>query len=106
MSTLISYLLSNATKEWKNLRHAADVDPSTRLTPVHHSALSKHLKSLDFHIIKCIFNFIVYKLNRSSRRKINFPKSYSSSIQQQLPPYKYAYIGLPTMVNIPVLNFM
>lgn len=53
--------------------HAADVDSSTGFTPVYHSAHSNHLKSLDYPIIQRIFNFIVHKLNRSARRKINLP---------------------------------
>ena len=48
VSTLISYLIGAATNEWKSLRHAADVGPSTGLDSVDHSSLSKHLKTLDY----------------------------------------------------------
>ena len=66
-------LLGGATNEWKSLRHAADVGPSTGLVSVDHSSLSKHLKALDYGIIKRIFEVIVGKLNRATRRRLNMP---------------------------------
>jgi len=73
--TLISYLIGAATNEWKSLRHAADVGPSNGLVSVNHSSLSKHLKALDYGIIKRIFEVIVGKLNRAARRKLKMPKT-------------------------------
>ncbi|WP_379628330.1 IS4 family transposase [Nonomuraea sp. NPDC059022] len=72
---LISYLIGAATNEWKSLRHAADVGPSNGLVSVNHSSLSKHLKALDYGIIKRIFEVIVGKLNRAARRQLNMPKT-------------------------------
>jgi hypothetical protein len=76
--TLISYLIGAATNEWKSLRHAADVGPSTGLISVDHSSLSKHLKTLDYGIMKRIFEVVVGKLNRAARRHLNMPKKLLS----------------------------
>ena len=78
VSTLISYLISAATNEWKSLRHAADVGPSSGLVSVDHSSLSKHMKAMDYAIIKRIFEMIVGKLNRATRRTLNMPKTLLS----------------------------
>ncbi|WP_427108270.1 IS4 family transposase [Lysinibacillus xylanilyticus] len=72
---LISYLIGAATNEWKSLRHAADMGPSNGLVSVNHSSLSKHLKALDYGIIKRIFEVIVRKLNRAARRQLKMPKT-------------------------------
>lgn len=76
--TLISYLVSSAANEWKSLRHAADVGASFGLVSVDHSSLSKHMKSLDYAIIKRVFEVIVRKLNRATRRRLNIPKTLLS----------------------------
>lgn len=80
VSTLISYLIGAATNEWKSLRHAADVGASNGLVSVNHSSLSKHLKALDYGITKRIFEVIVGKLNRATRRRLNLPKKQLLSI--------------------------
>ena len=78
VSTVISYLISAATNEWKSLRHAADVGSSIGLVSVDHSSLSKHMKSLDYAIMKRIFEVIVGKLNRATRRTLKMPKTLLS----------------------------
>lgn len=74
ISTLISYLIGAAANEWKSFRHAADVGPSAGLVSVDHSSLSKHMKTLNYAIVKRIFEVIVGKLNRAARRKLNMRK--------------------------------
>ena len=78
VSTLISYLVSAATNEWKSLRHAADVGPSSGLVSVDHSSLSKHMKVMDYAIMKRIFETINGKLNRATRRTLKMPKTLLS----------------------------
>lgn len=78
VSTVISYLISAATNEWKSLRHAADVGPSVGLISVDHSSLSKHMKALDYAIMKRIFEVIVGKLNRATRRTLKMPRTLLS----------------------------
>lgn len=80
VSTLLHYLLGAASYEWKSLRHAADVGPSHGLVSVDHSSLSKHLKTLDFGVIKRMFEVIVDKLNRAARRRWKLPKKQLLSI--------------------------
>ena len=70
VSTLISYLINAAANEWKSLRHSADVGPSVGLVSVDHSSLSKHMKALDYAIIKQVCEVIIGKLNRAARRTI------------------------------------
>jgi hypothetical protein len=78
VSTLISYLIGAATNEWKSLRHAADVGPRAGLVSVDHSSLSKHMKAMDYAIMKRIFEVIVGKLNRAARRTLKMPKTLLS----------------------------
>jgi Transposase DDE domain len=78
VSTLISYLTYAAANEWKSLRHAADVGESAGLVSVDHSSLSKHLKSLNYGIIKRVFEVLVGKLNRAARRTLQMPKTLLS----------------------------
>ncbi|AWE06487.1 IS4 family transposase [Lysinibacillus sp. 2017] len=80
VSTLLKYLIGAATNEWKSLRHAADVGSSNGLVSVDHSLLSKHLKTLNYGIIKRIFEIIVSKLNRAARRRMKLPKKQLLSI--------------------------
>ena len=78
VSTLISYLVTAAANEWKSLRHSADVGPSVGLISVDHSSLSKHMKSLDYEIMKHLFGLIIDKLNRAARRSLKMPKTLLS----------------------------
>lgn len=77
---LISYLIQAAANAWKSLRHAADVGASLGLAKLEHSSLSKHLKSLDYKIMKRLFEIIVQKCNRSARRKLKLSKKQLLSI--------------------------
>lgn len=77
---LLSYLIHAAANEWKSLRHTADVGASIGLISVDHSSLSKHLKALDYAIMKRIFYVIVNKLNRAARRSIKLPKKQLLSV--------------------------
>lgn len=66
--------------EWKSLRHAADVSASIGLICVNHSSLSKHMKALDYAIMKRVFDVIVNKLNRVTHRSIKLPKKQLLSV--------------------------
>ena len=55
VSTLISYLIGAATNEWKSLRHAADVGPSTGLVSVDHSSTFKTSKNTKLWHCKAYF---------------------------------------------------
>nr|WP_233193632.1 IS4 family transposase [Sporosarcina sp. P3] len=70
--------MSATTNEWKSLHHAADVGPSIGLISVDHSSLSKHMKTLDYAIMKRIFEIVVGKLNRATRRTLMMKKTLLS----------------------------
>nr|WP_146553664.1 IS4 family transposase [Rummeliibacillus sp. SL167] len=78
VSTLLSYLVAAAANEWKSLRHSADVGASFGLVSVDHSSLSKHMKALDYAIIKRIFEVLIGKLNRATQRSLKMPKTLLS----------------------------
>ncbi|BAQ08862.1 transposase IS5377 [Bacillus sp. OxB-1] len=78
VSVLLSYLIHSAANEWKSMRHAADLGNSVGLTTVDHSSLSKHMKALDYAIMKRVLEVIIGKLNRAARRKLKMPKSLLS----------------------------
>lgn len=77
---LLSYLIHAAANEWKSLRHAADVGTSVGLVSIEHSSLSKHMKALDYAMIKRVFEVIVQKLNRSARRSMHLPNKQLLSV--------------------------
>lgn len=78
VSVILSYLIHSAANEWKSLRQAADVGGSIGLISVDHSSLSKHLKELDYAILKRVMEVIIGKLNRAARRKLKLPKALLS----------------------------
>ncbi|GKV70422.1 transposase [Sporosarcina sp. NCCP-2716] len=78
VSVLLSYLIHSAANEWNSLRHAADVGKSIGLTSVDYSSLSKHLKGLEYAILKRILDEFIGKLNRSARRNLKLPKTLLS----------------------------
>lgn len=78
INVILSYLIHSAANEWKSLRHAADVGRSLGLTAVDHSSLSKHLKRLDYAIVKRVMEVMIGKLNRAARRKSKLPKALLS----------------------------
>ena len=104
VSTLLSYLIGAAANEWKSLRHSADVGPSAGLVSVDHSSLSKHMKALDYAIIKQICEVIIGKLNRAARRTLKMPKTLLSIDSTTITVGKTRYHGRFIMVNEQVLN--
>ena len=72
--TLLNYLVGAATFEWKSLRHASDVAIEKGLKSVDYSTLSKRLGELNYLIVKRIYELIVSRLNRATRRKLKLKK--------------------------------
>lgn len=72
--TLLNYLVGAAAFEWKSLRHAADVASAQGLKSVDYSTLSKRLSELNYQIVKRIFDLIVNRFNRATRRKLKLKK--------------------------------
>lgn len=70
---LIQYLITAATCEWKGFQYCADVGPSVGLPAVNYSTLSKQASHLNFELMKKLFDLIVSKCNRETRRVIKIP---------------------------------
>ncbi|WP_100330123.1 IS4 family transposase [Bacillus xiapuensis] len=74
VKTLIQYLVTAAACEWKSLRYCADVSSSAGLVDVNYSTLSKKMSQLDYELMKNVFDLIVRKCNRATRRTLKIPK--------------------------------
>lgn len=71
--TLIQYLITAAACEWKSFRYCADVGPGVGLPEVNYSTLSKKAGHIDFELMKKLFDLIVSKCNRETRRRLKIP---------------------------------
>ena len=71
--TLIVYLVTASMNEWKSYRHCSDAGPSAGLVKIDYSTLSKKAAQLDFHLMKQLFDFVVSKCNRVTRRNLKIP---------------------------------
>ena len=74
MPTLLNYLVGAAIFEWKSLRYASDVATEKGLKSVDYSTLSKRLGELNYLIVKQIFEWLVRRLHRATRRKLKLKK--------------------------------
>jgi hypothetical protein len=72
--TLLQYMISAASHEWKSYRHSAEVGAHYGLKRVNHSSLSKKMSTIDFNLFKRIFELVRSKCNRATRRALNIPK--------------------------------
>lgn len=73
--TLIQYLITAAACEWKSFRYCADVGPSVGLREVNYSTLSKKAGHVDFELMKQLFDLVVSKCNRTTRRALKLPNN-------------------------------
>ncbi|MDQ0219273.1 hypothetical protein J2S21_002368 [Peribacillus cavernae] len=71
---LVEYLLTAAANEWKSYREGADVGLGYVLPQVDHSTLSKKAAHVDYKVLKQIFELVVSKCNRATRRTLKIPK--------------------------------
>ncbi|WP_243292305.1 IS4 family transposase [Bacillus sp. FJAT-47783] len=74
VQTLIEYLVTASANEWKSFRHGADVDPTYGLAQADYSTFSKKASHVDFEIMKQLFDLVVSKCNRQTRRSLRFPR--------------------------------
>ena len=75
---LIQYLITAAACEWKSFRYCADVGPNVGLPAVNYSTLSKKAGHLNFELMKKLFELIVSKCNRETRRAIKIPNKLAT----------------------------
>lgn len=73
--TLIQYPITAAACEWKSFRYCADVGPGAGLKEVNYSTLSKKSGHVDFELMKQLFELVVSKCNRATRRALKIPNN-------------------------------
>ncbi len=72
--TLIHYFLCASMNELKSYRDCADVGDKYGLPKVNHSTLSNKAVHMDYKNMKKLFQLIVSKCNRMTRRALKIPK--------------------------------
>jgi hypothetical protein len=72
--TLINYLICASINQFRSFRHCADVGEQYDLPKVDHSTLSKKASQMDYTIMKNLFDIVVTKCNRITRRVLNITK--------------------------------
>jgi len=71
---LLHYWVAAASEEWSGYRFGADHAASSGLSPVHYSCFSGKAADVPFAVFKELFQLLVRKCNRETRRKLAFPK--------------------------------
>ncbi|MCE5172065.1 transposase, partial [Paenibacillus profundus] len=70
---LLQYWVAAASEEWSGYRFGADHAACSGLSPVHYSCFSGKAADVPF-VFKELFQLLVRKCNRETRRKLAFPK--------------------------------
>lgn len=71
---LLQYWCVAASEEWSGYRFGADHAACSGLIPVHYSSFSGKAADVPFAVFKALFQLLVRKCNRETRRKLAFPK--------------------------------
>lgn len=71
---LLQYWVAAASEEWSGYRFGADHAACSGLSPVHYSCFSGKAADVPFAVFKELFQLLVRKCNRETRRKLAFPK--------------------------------
>lgn len=71
---LLQYWVAAASEEWSGYRYGADRASSSGLAPVHYSCFLGKAADVPFAIFQELFQLLVRKCNRETRRKLAFPK--------------------------------
>ncbi|RXZ80305.1 IS4/IS5 family transposase [Paenibacillaceae bacterium] len=106
---LLQYLAQACYLGWESFRACARQAPTNGLIPVHYSALSGKAGDVPYDVFKRVFNLIIKKCNRATRRHLNLPKDLllidSTTVTaptSQLPwaPYKKFRAGIKLHVAL------
>ena len=71
---LLQFFIAAATNECKSFRHGSESMEKYGLQPVDYSTISKKATDVDYNISKKLFEILITKCNRSTRRVLNLPK--------------------------------
>lgn len=73
--TLLQYLTNAAAEEWESYRAGVDKASDCGLATVNYSTFSKKAADVPYEVFKRLFEILVSKCNRSTRRKLRIPSS-------------------------------
>jgi hypothetical protein len=71
---LFQFLIAAATNEYKSFRAGSDFMNKVGLKTVDYSTISKKATNVDYNIAKKLFEILISKCNRSTRRVLKLPK--------------------------------
>ncbi len=71
---LFQFFISAAINEYKSFRHGSEFLEKDGLKTVDYSTISKKATDVDYNIAKNLFQILITKCNRSTRRVLNLPK--------------------------------
>ncbi len=71
---LFEFFIAAAANEYKSYRTGSEKMEKDGLTPVDYSTISKKASSVDFNIAKKLFEILITKCNRPTRRILKLPK--------------------------------
>lgn len=71
---LLDYFVQACDHKWDGFRQSARLGPSFDLPEIHYSTLSGKAGEVPYEIFKRIFQMLVTKCNRQTRRHLNLPK--------------------------------
>lgn len=73
--TLLQFLTNSAVGEWESYRAGVDKAPDCGLPAVNYSTFSKKAADVPYEVFKRLFEILVSKCNRSTRRKLRIPSA-------------------------------
>ncbi|MDQ0497037.1 hypothetical protein QOZ95_005237 [Paenibacillus brasilensis] len=76
---LLQYWCAAALEQWDSYRSGVDHAAHSGLPVVHYSCFSTKAAEVPFAIFKELFDRVIHKCSRETRRKLTFPNEYSSS---------------------------
>lgn len=71
---LLTYWTQAAFEQWDSFRDGADRAVTSGLTLANYSTFSKKAKAVPFELFKRLFDLILQKCNRQTKRQLKFPK--------------------------------
>ncbi|WP_066826756.1 IS4 family transposase [Clostridium tepidiprofundi] len=105
--SLLKFFIAAATGEWKSFRHGAENTADYGLETIDYSTVSKKATKVNYKITKKLFELLVSKCNRVTKRTLKLPKDLlaidSTTITVGKPRLKWAkYKGQRSGVKLHV----
>ncbi|KHL91188.1 hypothetical protein QW71_36105 [Paenibacillus sp. IHB B 3415] len=106
---LLDYFVQACYQKWNGFRESTRLGPSYGLPKVHYSTLSGKAGEVPYEIFKRMFQLLVKKCNRQTRRHLNLPKDLllidsttitAANSRMSWAPYKKFRAGLKLHVAV------